>query len=113
MVFDMKNKYCLAYTTTDSKQKANEIAQELIKRKLAACCSIITGVQSVYYWDNQICEDEEFLLMIKTTTDKIAELKDTVLKIHNYDLPELIVVPVTDGNEKYLNWIDETVKGND
>ena len=108
----MEYKYCIAYTTTDSKSAAKNIARELIKQKIAACCSIINNIESIYFWENQICDDEEYLLMIKTTKSKIDRLKNAISELHNYDTPEILIVPVVAGSEKYLNWIDNTIGRN-
>jgi periplasmic divalent cation tolerance protein len=109
----MEYKYYIAYTTTDSKSAAKNIARELIKQKIAACCSIINNIESIYFWENQICDDEEYLLMIKTTKSKIDRLKNAISELHNYDTPEILIVPVVAGSEKYLNWIDNTIERND
>ena len=108
----MEYKYYIAYTTTDSKSAAKNIARELIKQKIAACCSIINNIESIYFWENQICDDEEYLLMIKTTKSKIDRLKNAISELHNYDTPEILIVPVVAGSEKYLNWIDNTIGRN-
>ncbi len=97
------------FVTASSQNEAYDIGKALIERRLAACCNIIPGVQSIYWWDGKVTEDPEILLMIKTK--KIAEEKvfETIKSIHSYDLPEMISIPMQGGYRKYFDWIDENV----
>ena len=100
----------LFYCTTDSQSSANELAASIVEQQLAACVNIIPGITSVYHWDNEIQNDQEWLLLIKTTGDMSEALKEAIMKIHPYDSPELISVDVTDGLPDYLQWVQDTVK---
>lgn len=99
--------YGLILTTTSSLDEAKRIAGYLVQNKLAACVNIIPKIISVYKWKGQICEDEEFLLFIKTKKGSFDSVKDSILKLHSYELPEVIMLPVENGYEKYLNWIEK------
>lgn len=100
----------LFYCTTDSQSSANELAASIVEQQLAACVNIIPGITSVYHWNNEIQHDQEWLLLIKTTDDMSEALKEAIMKIHQYDSPELISVDVTDGLPDYLQWVQDTVK---
>jgi periplasmic divalent cation tolerance protein len=78
---------------------------------MAACANIVaTPVQSVYRWKGRVESAEEFLLVIKTTQGRFAELKAAVKRLHSYDVPEIIALPIAAGGTNYLNWISESVK---
>lgn len=95
----------IAFSTIDSLEGAKKIARTLVESKLAACINIIPKIHSIYEWKNEICEEEEFLLIIKTQAGRLEELKVTLGEIHPYDVPELIACPVKDGLADYLEWI--------
>jgi periplasmic divalent cation tolerance protein len=97
--------YCLILTTTSNIDEAKNIAHQLVQNKLAACTNIIPKIISVYSWKNEICEDEEFLLLIKTRKRLFDAVKESILKMHSYEVPEIIKLPVDMGYEKYLGWI--------
>lgn len=85
-------------------EKAHSIASELVQAGLAACVNILP-VRSVYRWEGQVVDDGEDLLIIKTTTDTVPELTEAILKIHPYEVPEIISLPVQDGCIGYLDWV--------
>lgn len=99
----------IAYVTTPNDESAKKIARDVISNKLAACVNIIPNIQSIYEWEGRINEDLEYLLMIKTTTDKIDELSKYVRENHPYSVAEVISVKIENGNLPYLNWIKESV----
>lgn len=86
---------------------AAEIATALIEQNLAACVNRLTGVKSWYRWEGHLRQDEEVLLLIKTTRTRLAEVETAIRKLHPYELPEVIAVPITGGSARYLNWIGE------
>ncbi len=98
-------KYCLCLITADSQQVVNNIAQGLVSEKLAACVNIIKGVKSIYRWEGKIEESGEFLLIVKTKTILIKDIIKFVKDKHTYTVPEIIFLPIIDGNEEYLNWV--------
>ena len=77
-------------TTTDSQATAQALAKNLLKQKLVACVNIINQMNSMYHWQGKIVEEQEFLLLMKTSSQKIVELQDTLIKLHPYDVPEFI-----------------------
>ncbi|XP_008557870.1 divalent-cation tolerance protein CutA [Microplitis demolitor] len=101
--------YSVAYVTVPDDQVAKKLAHGIVKNKLAACVNIIPQITSIYEWKNEINEDQELLLMIKTRTETIGNLTDFVKKNHPYEVCEVISLPINDGNEQYLNWIGDIV----
>ncbi|HCN42623.1 MAG TPA: divalent-cation tolerance protein CutA [Proteus vulgaris] len=95
----------IAYSTAPNEKIANEIAHNLINAKLAACVNLIPQIKSIYHWNNEIIEDNEILMMIKSEKSKQQNLIDTLAKIHPYDTPEVIIIPIESGFKGYLNWI--------
>jgi periplasmic divalent cation tolerance protein len=94
---------------TVPQESAQNIAKELINRHLAACVNILP-VRSVYQWEGSVCNEPEELLIIKTTSESTRELTEVLVKIHPYDIPEVICLPVTQGYEGYLAWVTGEVK---
>ncbi len=103
-------KYCCVLSTAPSLKKARELAGLLVFRKLAACVSIVPGLESHYRWKGKRETSAEFLLIIKTKTALYKKLEQTLLQHHPYEVPEIICLPVTCGSNAYLKWIDQSVR---
>lgn len=101
--------HSVAYVTVPNDTVAKQLAHGLVKNKLAACVNIIPKVTSVYEWENEVNEESELLLMIKTRTDTVDALTQYVKSNHPYKVCEVISLPIQNGNEQYLNWISEVV----
>ncbi|CAD5229133.1 unnamed protein product [Bursaphelenchus okinawaensis] len=104
--------FSVVYVTVPSKEVGKSIAREIINSKLAACVNIIPQLTSIYEWDGVVQEDDESMLIIKTKTGAIKDLKELVLKHHPYDVPEIITLPIEQGHEPYLEWINKQVAQN-
>ncbi len=89
---------------------AAEIAAALVEQHLAACVNRMPGVKSWYRWQGQIEKDEEVLLLIKTTRERLAELEAMVRRLHPYEVPELIALPLAAGSAAYLQWVRDSVR---
>ncbi|MBD3225680.1 MAG: divalent cation tolerance protein CutA [Caldithrix sp.] len=107
----MPEEALLVYCTVPSQKVGKDIASELVRKKLAACCNIIPGLISIYEWNNNVEEDEELLLLIKTTVEVYPKLEKTISALHPYDVPEIISTKIHSGLESYLKWLNETTKG--
>jgi periplasmic divalent cation tolerance protein len=92
-------------TTVDSRDEAQNIAQALVQRRLAGCVQVIGPLTSVYWWQEEIATDEEWLCIAKSQRDLYPELEKTLRQIHPYDVPEILAVPVVAGNPDYLAWL--------
>ena len=102
--------YVIAFVTTSSVEEAKRIAESLVERKLAACVNVIPQVVSYYWWNGKIESDQEAKLVIKTKSELMEELIESVKKLHSYEICEVTSVPIVGGNADYLKWIDENVK---
>ncbi len=84
---------------------AQKLAASLVEQRVAACVNIVPQVQSVYRWEGKIMQDTEQLLLIKFAAGDFDRLREAVLKLHPYELPEIIAVNISDGHAPYLDWI--------
>jgi periplasmic divalent cation tolerance protein len=99
--------YCLVYSTCPKDNNHSEyISNQLVSNKLAACVNIVDNIKSIYTWDGKVETSQEQLLIIKTRTDLLPEVKAKILELHPYDCPEIIASPITAGNPDFLSWID-------
>lgn len=89
--------------------EAQSIAKPLIEEKLAACVSMIPAVKSMYEWDGKFCQEQESLLLIKTSRDCWSILEKRIKTLHSYTVPEILAIPVEGGYKPYLDWINEVV----
>lgn len=96
-------------TTAGSTEEARRIADALVERRQAACVNILKGVESIYRWKGKTEESQEWMLLIKTTAAAFDDVWKTIRELHSYELPECISVPVNQGTQEYLKWIDEAV----
>jgi periplasmic divalent cation tolerance protein len=101
----MTNKI-VVLTTCDSEKQASELARSLVEQRLAACVNILPGARSIYRWKEGIEESAEVLLVIKSRRDLFPALRAALEKLHTYEIPELIALPVVEGSEPYLAWLD-------
>ena len=97
-------------STCASAKEANRIASDLVEKGLAACVNLVSGVRSVYRWKNKIEKSQEVLLVIKTNRALFESVRSQIEKLHSYELPEVIALPVVDGAEQYLEWIDRELR---
>ena len=101
--------YCVVLCTCPTTALADQIAQTLVAEQHAACVNILPGIQSVYRWQGKIARDNEVLLLIKTDEGHLAQVERCIRALHSYEVPEMIVLPISHGHAPYLNWITESV----
>jgi periplasmic divalent cation tolerance protein len=99
----------IVLTTAGSQEEARKIAHALVERKLAACVNIVPQVESVYRWQGKIEGATEWLLIIKTQVAAFERVRDAVRELHSYELPECLLLEISDGSPEYLAWIRENV----
>ena len=93
-------------TTCESEEQARTLARHLIEQRLAACVNILPGARSIYRWKDTIEDAAEFVLVIKSRRDAFGKLRDAIAHLHSYEIPEMIALPVVDGSDAYLDWMD-------
>jgi periplasmic divalent cation tolerance protein len=99
----------LVLSTVGKREDADRIAQALVGERLAACVNVVPGLVSVYRWKGAVEREDELLLLIKTRADKVDALGARLRALHPYELPEMIVLPITAGHAPYLEWIVDNV----
>lgn len=100
----------IALSTCPDEATARQIAVTLVQERLATCVNRVSGVTSTYFWDGRLQDDAEILLIIKTSQARVEALTARLKTLHPYDLPELVVIPVSGGNEAYLQWVRKGVE---
>jgi periplasmic divalent cation tolerance protein len=98
--------YIQITTTTETKEEAEKIAQYLVEQKLAACVQIIGSIKSTYRWKGKVESAQEWLCLIKTPEELYDKVETAIKKLHSYETPEIIAVPIIKGSNEYLNWLD-------
>jgi periplasmic divalent cation tolerance protein len=100
----------IVLVTCPSLAVARKIAGGVVQKRLAACVNVILSpVESIYRWKGEAEREREYLLLMKTTAKRLAELEREVARLHSYEVPEFIAIPITEGSKKYLSWMDESV----
>jgi periplasmic divalent cation tolerance protein len=100
----------IVVVTCPSVALARKIARAVVGKRLAACVNtLLSPVESVYTWKGKVERAREYLLVIKTTAKCLSALEKEVKRLHSYDVPEFIAVPISEGSEEYLSWLEECV----
>jgi len=98
--------FVVVLVTCGSRREAMRVARAVVSKKAAACVNVIEGgVRSIYRWKGKIEQARESLLIIKTSRKRLAALREEVERLHSYDTPEFIAVPIVAGSPKYLEWL--------
>jgi periplasmic divalent cation tolerance protein len=97
-------------TTCDSEEQAARLARHLVEQRLAACVNILPNVRSIYRWHEKVEDSAEWMLVIKSRRDLFLPLRAEIEKLHSYETPEIIAMPVVDGSEAYLGWLEHELK---
>jgi len=106
----MNNGYSITISTFPDRDSAKNAAKMLVERRLAACVQMFP-IESVYLWKNEICDDGEVMLLIKSKTGLFDKIATAIREIHSYEVPEIVQLPVTTGLPEYLRWIDANCEG--
>jgi len=101
---------CLVLTTCASPGEASRLARTLVEEHLAACATLIPGVQSIYHWEGQIEHTTETLLLLKTGPEQLAALETRLHQLHSYQTPEFLVLGVEGVSHPYLEWLQASLR---
>ena len=99
-------------TTVGTEDQANLIARELVARRHAGCVNILPGARSIYRWQGKICQDGEWMLVIKSLSQEFEAVSETIRELHDYELPEILAFRVAHGESGFLDWIGSCVDKN-
>ncbi|HEY9706415.1 MAG TPA: divalent-cation tolerance protein CutA [Allocoleopsis sp.] len=103
-----EKKLGIVLVTTESQAQAELIAKNLVESKLAACVNILS-CRSIYSWEEQLCNQEEWQMIIKTDLSLFPQLEAKINQLHSYEVPEIIALPIMAGSELYLSWLSNSV----
>ena len=103
--------YLQVFTTMDRSADAERISKLLVKERLAACTQVLGPITSTYWWEGKMETSQEFLLLAKTKRRLSKQVEVLIIENHPYEVPEVVALPITEGSERYLKWIDEEVRG--
>ncbi|MBW2610514.1 MAG: divalent-cation tolerance protein CutA [Deltaproteobacteria bacterium] len=101
--------YIQVFTTTEKKEDVKRLAREVVGKRLAACAQIVGPITSMFWWEENIDEAEEWLLIMKTRDDLYGDLEKAIQEIHPYAVPEILAIPVIAGSQSYLDWLNREV----
>ena len=98
-------------STCANEEEAGKLARALVEERLAACVSIVPGVRSFYHWKGAVESSAECLLVVKSSRALFAPLRAALDRLHSYDVPEVLALPIVDGAPSYLDWLDASIGG--
>ncbi len=102
--------HIVVLVTTATREEAEKIMSHLLEQKLIACANIIGPVSSLFWWKGKINRQSEFLVLMKTRSSLFEKLARTIKQMHSYEEPEIIAVPITKGEQSYLNWLSRSLE---
>ena len=105
----MGEKAVLILVTTGARDDAERLGEALVVERLAACCSVVPTVHSIYYWDGQLQREHEALLLVKTLESQADAVQQFILSRHEYELPEILRISIDGGSSKYMTWLEKQV----
>ncbi|HVI73439.1 MAG TPA: divalent-cation tolerance protein CutA [Anaeromyxobacteraceae bacterium] len=95
--------------TAPGAEEAARLARTLVEEKLVACGNVVPAVRSIYRWEGKVCDEQEALLVLKAPAKRFPELRDRILALHPYQVPEVVALRIEDGSEKYIDWIVQSM----
>lgn len=98
------------FVSAPDAETAETIGRALVDEGLAACVNVIPGMVSVYRWEGEVQREGETLMIAKTTEARMRALRDRIVQLHPYDVPEVLILDVVAGHEAYLRWVQEAVE---
>lgn len=105
----MESKAVLIMVTTGARDDAERLGEGLVVERLAACCSVVPTVHSIYFWDGQLQREHEALLLVKTLESRAQAVEEYVRAHHDYHNPEILQLPIDRGASAYMSWLEEQV----
>lgn len=102
--------FVLVFVTTRTVNEARKLGKLLVGAKLAACCTVISDVQSIYRWKNRVTSGREVMMLIKSTSHRYRQLEKRIKADHSYETPEIIGIAIRRGSREYLEWITEVTE---
>ena len=105
-----RSSFVIVLTTVPLDMSPETLARTLVEERLAACVNILPPMESIYRWQGSVEQASERQVIIKTSADRVEQLKARLASLHPYEVPELLVLQIQDGEAKYLEWIGDSVR---
>lgn len=102
--------YIIVFVTARDKAEAEKISQQLLKERLIACANIVSPVRSFFHWVGKVDTAEECLIVMKSRRNLFGEVADHIKRLHSYEVPEVLAVPIVEGSKAYLDWMGVVLK---
>ena len=102
--------FIVVFVTASSWEEAEKIGKALVEKKLAACVNMVRDIRSIFYWKGKISDEREVLLIAKAKRKNFEKIEKEVKKMHSYEVPEIIALPILIGSKDYLDWVDKESK---
>jgi periplasmic divalent cation tolerance protein len=96
--------------TTATREEAEKIVRNLLNQKLTACANIVGPVSSLFWWKEKISQENEFLVLMKTSADLFEKLATTIKQMHSYEVSEIIAIQIANGEQTYLEWLSSCLR---
>lgn len=109
MVFRVTDKI-VVFSTCGDESEAKRVSHHLVSERVAACVTIVPGAASVYRWKGKVEESQEWVLIIKSSRAAFPKLQEELQRVHSYQVPEVVAIPVVDGSPSYLEWLDREIE---
>lgn len=106
----MQEPSVVVLVTVPSADKGAEIARTLVNEHLAACVNVLPSIRSIYRWEGRLYDENETLLLAKTTQERFAALRDRVIALHPYEVAEVLALPIEAGSAPYLAWLADSCR---
>ena len=103
------NRHCVVFITAASSDQAQAIATKLVEDRLVACAQLLPPMQSIFRWQGKISRETETLIVAKSLEGRVEQIVEAVKRIHTYEVPEIIALPILGGSPDYLRWVDEAL----
>ncbi len=100
----------IVFTTVVNPEEAARLGRTLVEERLAACATVLPGVESIYHWQGQVETSAEALLLLKTGLDQVPALEARLHALHSYEVPEFLVLDVEAGSQRYLDWLEASLR---
>jgi len=104
------NEFVVILSTCPDTGTAERLATALVEESLAACVNVVPGLRSIYRWNDAVRSDEEVLMLIKTTAERLEAARLRLVELHPYEVPEVVALPVADGHHAYLEWVSNSTR---
>ncbi|MDY9924182.1 divalent-cation tolerance protein CutA [Methanobacterium sp.] len=102
--------YSMVYITASGVEEAKKIAKTILEERLVACANIISNMESIYWWEGNLEEDVESILLVKTRSELVDKVIDRVKEIHSYQTPCALEIQIKSGSKDYLDWLDNSLE---